>query len=212
MPIPPLQPNFGTEIIYSIVVLTICLMIYFEVNKFFKLTEYKGISYFQNTFLFFAIAYFFRFLAKPVVRSLFSIRMYFFNTIILLVFIYASCVAVFYLVYSLVWKKFGVVNGEILIHLIAVVIALIVLLTGNVLFFIVVNIVLLIYALVVVFLERKNKKFKMYFIYLLLVIFSILNIIDILVPNFIFGLQLWIYIFSIVVFLILLYKVLKEIK
>lgn len=206
------QPNFGTEILYSVVILAICLIIYFEVNKFFKLTDYKGIGYFQNTFLFFAVAYFFRFLAKPVVRSIFGIRMYYFNIIILLVFIYASCTAVFYLVYSLVWKKFGKINGEILIHIIAVIIALFVFLTGNVLLFIFVNIVLLIYAFVVVSLERKNRKFKMYLIYLLLVIFSILNIVDLLVPDFIFGLQLWIYIFSIVVFLGLLYRVLKEVK
>ena len=209
---PGFHPNLATEIIYSLVVLIACLLIYFEVSKLYKLTDYKGIRYFQNTFLFFAIAYFFRFLSKPVVRSLFGIRMYYFNILILLVFVYASCVAVFYLIYSLVWKRLGGLWVEVLIHIISVVIALAVLLTGNIWIFIIVNLALLIYAFIAVNLQRKNKKFKMYLIYLLIVVFSILNLVDILVPNFLFGLQLWIYIFSVVLFMFLLYKVLKEVK
>ena len=54
---------FGGEL-FSIIVITLCLVIYFKTKKVFDLTKHKGINYFRMAFLFLAIAYSIRLVSR----------------------------------------------------------------------------------------------------------------------------------------------------
>ena len=58
--------GIGSEIIYSFVIIVCSLMIYFATKELYELSKHKGIKYFRLSFLFFAIAYFFRSFIKIV--------------------------------------------------------------------------------------------------------------------------------------------------
>ena len=62
---PPLEflmpPQIGAELIYSFVIIACSLMVYYGTKELYELSSYKGIKYFRQAFLFFAIAYFFRY-------------------------------------------------------------------------------------------------------------------------------------------------------
>ena len=46
----------GTELIYSFVIIICSLMVYFGTKELYELSSYKGIKYFRQAFLFFAIS------------------------------------------------------------------------------------------------------------------------------------------------------------
>ena len=55
-----INPSFGTEIMYSFIIIMCSLIIYFSTREMYELSSYKGLKYFRLAFLFFAVAYFFR--------------------------------------------------------------------------------------------------------------------------------------------------------
>lgn len=221
-----MQQTFGLEIIYSFVIIICSLMIYFGTKELYELSNHRGIKYFRQAFLFFAIAYFFRSFIKFVlsyfdVRAILDISTMVFSPILaqatLFIFIYFSSMAVFYLLYSVMWKKLN--NGSdkiIFFHLTALVIALIIILSANQFIYLWLNIILFLVLAIIFFVAHKNKrkrskKYDLYVIYLLLLIFWVLNILDILIPDVLQTFQLVIYIFSLGIFLSILYKVLKKV-
>src|SRR4030042_110497 len=77
------------------------------------------------------------------------------------------------------------------------------------------NIILLVIALFILIsgykdTRKKQKGKNLFIIYVLLFLFWVLNIIDILIPNFLQLYQLIIYLISISLFMIILYKVLNK--
>jgi hypothetical protein len=213
--------GLGTEIIYSFIIIVCSLMIYFGTRELYELSSYKGIKYFRQAFLFFAIAYFFRSFIKFTlvyfnVREIFDFSPRFFGPFTLFIFIYFSSMAIFYLLYSIMWKKWnGNSNKIYLFHIIAffIAIASIILRTPFVNFGI--NLILSIFILIIVYSAHKTSKNKirgnkLYAIYLLLFIFWIFNMIDILIPDFFQNFKLFIYLASSGIFLLILYKVLKK--
>jgi len=111
---PPIEflfpPELASDMIYSFVIIVCSLMIYIATKEIYELSFYKGLKYFRQAFLFFAIAYFFRYFIMFVLtffnlnlwispRAVFSLSM--------LVFLYSSSMAVFSLVYSVMWKKWN---------------------------------------------------------------------------------------------------------
>lgn len=220
-PIPPLTLGIGAEIIYSFVIILCSLMIYFGTKKIYDLSFYKGIKYFRQAFLFFAIAYLFRFVLQFIVASLnlhgiLDIYPLALEYTALFVFMYLSLISIFYLIYSMSWKKFGDKPKMLLIfHAVAIIIALASIFYQNELFYIGLNILLLLSAIILVGIASYNQKHKkrknnLLMIYLLLFIFFILNIFNILVPIFMESLKLLIYLVSLGIFLTILYKVLKK--
>jgi hypothetical protein len=222
---PPIGQFFtigiGTEIIYSFVIIVCSLMIYLGTKELYKLSSYKGIKYFRQSFLFFAIAYFFRSFIKFVllyfnISRIHEISPMLFGNLTLLIFMYFSSLAIFCLLYSVMGKKWNWNPKKgYLFHLLAFIISLAVVLSTNSLVYLGLNVLLFIIVLSAVCISRKNKKKKikghnLYTIYLLLSFFWILNIIDILIPEFFQTFQFFMYLASIFIFLIILYKVLKK--
>jgi len=222
------SPGFGTEIIYSLVIIVCSLMIYFGTKEIYELSSYKGIKYFRQAFLFFAIAYFFRSFIKFILvyfsaNRILDISPRIFTPLLgqitLFLFMYFSSMAIFYLLYSVMWKKWNGNSKKIYFsHLFAFIISLLIILSRNALIYLGVNFLLFFIVLFIVFISYKNTKKKtkgykhdLYAIYLLLSFFWILNIIDILIPEFLQTFQIFIYIASLIIFLMMLYKVLKKV-
>jgi hypothetical protein len=221
-PLPTISLGIGAEIIYSFVVILCSLMIYFGTKELYDLTSYKGIKYFRQAFLLFAIAYLFRFVIEFVVLSfnlheILEIYPLVLGYFALFIFMYLSSISIFYLIYSMSWKKFKNKPRMIfMFHAIAIVIALASIFFQNELFYIGLNVLLLISAIIMVGIASYNQKHKpkkknnLLMTYLLLFIFFILNVFNILVPIFLESLKLVIYLISLGIFLTILYKVLKK--
>jgi hypothetical protein len=222
---PPLDflfpPGLGAELIYSFVIIICSLMIYFATKEMYELSSYNGIKYFRQAFLFFAVAYFFRYFIMFVLlifnlRDILEFSPQYLGGISLLIFLYSSSMAIFYLLYSVMWKRWSHDKIRIyLFNLAAVFIALIGTVFRSFLTDLILNLVLFIFIIIVLYFAYKdsNKKYKgksLFIIYLLLFIFWVLNIIDVLLPRFLELYRLIIYVISIFIFMIILYKVLKK--
>ncbi|MDD5133506.1 MAG: hypothetical protein PHD81_04730 [Candidatus Nanoarchaeia archaeon] len=223
----PLEQIFmvgpGTEVFYSFIIIVCSLMVYFGTKELYELSSYKGIKYFRLSFLFFALAYFFRSFITFIL-SFFNIgTIHEFSPIFmpigpltLLLFMYFSSMALFYLLYSIIWKKWD--KNSIMVytfHIIAVIISLVSIFSRRMEVLLGINIFLFIFVSSVFYVAHKDKKIKnkwnnLYAVYILLLIFWVLNIIDILIPPFLQTFQMVIYLASCGIFLIILYKVLKK--
>ena len=223
--IPPMQlfmpPEMGAELIYSFIIIVCSLMVYFGTKELYELSSHKGIKYFRQAFLFFGLAYFFR---SVIMYALFmfnfneilEISPMFFGEGTLFLFLYFSSMAVFSLLYSVMWKKWNNDSKiKYVLHFLSFAIAFLSIISRNMV--VRAGITLLLFTIVLftiyeVYKEGKNKKKKnhLYTIYMLLFAFFLLNIFDILIPNFLTEFKMFIYLASITVFLLILYKVLKR--
>lgn len=213
------QAGLVTEVLYSFVIITVSLMIYFGTHEFYNLSSHKGIKYFRLAFLFFAIAFFF--------RSFIKFLLIFFNSskalelsiqgaggLSLLFFMYASSMAVFYLLYSVMWKKWNS-DKIVFFHILAFVIGAMTLALRSPSFILVTHIVLFLFIILIIVLsyidlKLGKKKNHLHGIYLLLLAFWILNIIDLVITNVLGAFQLLTYLASISIFLAILYRVLRK--
>jgi hypothetical protein len=223
---PPFMPlralGFESEIIYSFVIIICSLMIYFGTKELYKLSSYKGIKYFRQAFLFFAVAYFFRSFIKFIL-GYFNVRQisdfapgFFGGGLSLFLFVYFSSMAIFSLLYSIMWKKWNGNSKKIyMFHTLAFTISIISILLRNSIVYLGINLSILIFSIIILYVSYKNspknRKHNLYTTYILLLIFWMLNIIDILIPTFLQNTQLFIYLISSGIFLLILYKVLKRV-
>lgn len=208
--------GFGTDLLYAFVLIVISLMIYFGTRELYELSSHKGIKFFRDAFLFFALAYFFRSFVKLL--TLFDIRTLrippqTFSGLTLFLFVYFSSLAILYLLYSVVYKKWETENAKYILHGISALIAIAILILRISWMYLGTNLLLFLIAIGTVYFAGKKsrkKKHSLYAIYVLLTAFWTLNILDILIPHFFRGLQFLIYIVSIGIFLAILYKVIKK--
>lgn len=217
---PPWAQHFitlglGTELLYSFVIIVCSLMIYFGTKELYELSSHKGIKYFRQSFLFFALAYFFRSFIRFMLIFL-GINLRSFRTMgiwILFLFMYASTMAILYLLYSVKWKKWRKHKNIIyLFHGLALIISLVSIFVGAVKILLAIQIILFLFVALTSYPihNKSKKKHSLYAIYLLLFGFWILNVIDILVPTFLQTFQIVLYLSSIGIFLLILYKVIKK--
>jgi hypothetical protein len=215
-----LSGGIGVELIYSFIIIVCSLMIYFATKEMDKLTSYKGIKYFRLSFLFFAFAYFFRyfirfFLFSFHLNEILEFSPMFAGAVPLFVFLYFSSMAIFFLLYSVMWKKWDHSRLTlILFNLCALAIALVSILIRWAFVYFIINLGLLSIILFVIFVAYKDSKSKpkaknLFILYLLLSVFWILNVTDILTPKFLSIYQLLVYLASTLLFMLMLYKVLK---
>lgn len=219
--LPSINLGIGSEIIYSFVIIFCSLMIFFGTREIYRLSSYKGLKYFRFAFLFFAIAYLVRLAIEFVVATfdvheIFEIYPLLLGYAALFVFMYFSTMSIFYLIYSVLWKNLKSSSKLIYtFHAIAVVISAAAIAFNKSVFYIGLNVALLLFTGVLVYLSSHNSKLKMKKnrfdkVYLLFIAFMILNIVSILVPVFFETLKLLLYLASLSIFFIVLYRVLKK--
>jgi hypothetical protein len=203
-----LMQGIGIDLVYSFVIFLICLLVYLETREISRLSSYKGINFFRNTFLFFGISYLLKFvLALGVVSiDLGTVG----EGIFFGVALYASLMAGIYLVMAIGNKQLPKQIGRwiFMIHILAVVFSGIVLLSNNFLVYLGFQILILIIGIVLLY--SDGKKTSMLVIYQLLLLFWILDIVEVFVPKFFGTVQLLISLVSIGIFILVLYKIIKS--
>ncbi|PIN90125.1 hypothetical protein COU57_04485 [Candidatus Pacearchaeota archaeon CG10_big_fil_rev_8_21_14_0_10_32_14] len=218
---PTFFATLGMDMLYSFVIIVTSLMVYFGTKELYELSNHKGIKYFRLAFLSFAIAYFFRLLIKFLllslnIRELMELSTQLIGVVSLWLFMYFSAMSIFYLLYSVMWKRWSGKDFILYIfHALAFVIGLIVTFTPSAKLYLLINLFLFLFVIVIVLFsyidsKKKKKGINLYGIYLLLFAFWIINITDILIPSFLQTYQLLIYAISIGIFLAILYKVLRK--
>ncbi len=205
-----MMQSMGINLIYSFVILLICILAYIETREISKLSSYKGIDFFRNTFLFFGISYLLAFIFSfGFFQRSFHLPG---NILFFAIMIYTSLMAGFYLVLTIGSKRLpkNTKNIEIILHCIAILFTFVVLLLNN--FWIHISLQVLILVVGIIFLYLDKKKTSMLVIYQLLLFFWILGIMDFFIPNFFKELQMIVYLASIVVFFLVLYKINKSMQ
>lgn len=207
--------GFSTELIYSFVIIICSLMVYLGTKELYELSSHKGLKYFRQAFLFFALAYFFRSFIQFMLMSL-GLNIRSFENMgvwILFLFLYASTLAILYLLYSVKWKTWKKHPWLVYVfHVLAIAISLVSIFVGTITILLLIQILLFIFVALTSYPihKKQKKKHNLYAIYLLLFAFWILNVISILIPDFLQTFNMLLYLASITILLLILYKVIKK--
>ncbi|MCA9478533.1 MAG: hypothetical protein KC535_05285 [Nanoarchaeota archaeon] len=208
-----------TEMVYSLIIILLCLVIYKKTQEIYGLTKYKGIYYFRNAFLFFALAYFFRFLFLMFrfSWSTFDVRMLqgFMWPLNLVVMGYFGTLAILSLTLSTVWKRLKNPYLSAWMHLVSLVVALLALITLSTQVLLFAHGALIVVTLVLVHRarDRKRKFSNVFLIYLLLFVFWLINLL-VLSPRSILFIEtkLVVYLLSIILFVVVVQRVRKWLR
>lgn len=213
------------KIIYSIIIIIICSIIVIKTDRLFSLSFHQGIRYFRNAFFFFGIAFIFRTIIGLDSFAFFlNINNFF---IIKAAFEFFTIMAGFFLLYSLIWKKFepfhhphsSIFNPRInLFYLMTVILIFLDYIWKTYFFMFFSQIILFFFALIISFLNfkeggDKHKFLKFYMIAMLLSFLAwILNAIAASYLNWNQLVIIDIYFINMIIFLLFLYGVIKFTK
>jgi hypothetical protein len=205
------------KVAYALIITFICAVIVLKTNKFFKISNHEGIRYFRNAFLFYGIAFFVRYFLGVVFYEFASYAFF------ISIFEYFMVLGGFFLLYSLIWKKFASEYSSlfnlkaIVFYLGALIIVLLNLLfeTYNfmfysqiILFFIVSIIAYTNYAK-----NPKRKFLKFYFIAMVLELITwIINLLTATLFSFNRVILLGLGVVNMIIFLVILYGVMRVTK
>lgn len=222
MPPPPhfLDPfRFGTEILYTLVIVLLCFGIYLKTRESYNLTKHKGIKYFRDAFLFFGLSYlirvigvFLNFSQKLIGLDISRGPMFFW---MLIPVSYFSTIAILYLIYSSTWKKIGNKLLLVLSHLLALFLSIVTFLTRSPHILLYIQSGLLVFAVALAFLTTKKnkKKIQTKLFYFLISVSWLFNIWIVSTKRmFPFEIKIILQLISVIVFLIMYYKVNKWVK
>ena len=213
--------KLAAELGYTLIVVFLCFMIYFKTREIYDLSKHEGINYFRITFLFFALAYIFRFLHifsmlvgitfdADLLMEIFRIFPFplVFNG-------YFSTLAILSLTYSIIWKKLQIKHTLLLFNAIAILISGIAFISRSPFILILAQALLLIFTIILAcYFYMKSRKFSQLFIlYVLFLLFWVVNLFALGPQRFIpFEIQTAFQIISIAVIGIIYYKVAKWTK
>ena len=209
----------GAEFGYSLIVAAFCLLIFFQTKGMFDLTRYKGIKYFRNAFLLLGLAYAARlffgiFMLSNKALGIF-VPMHGPPPYLLVIAGYLSTMAIFYLIYSTMWKKIAEDHFLMVANISAVVLTVATMIHRSPLVLGILQLVLLLVAVIVNFIsDPKNKKVsQIRVLYLLVLVFWLLDVAILGPRRFLpFGVRVLFQVFSLGVFLVMYYKVRKWVR
>jgi len=208
--------KLAAELGYTLIVVFLCFMIYFKTREIYDLTKHEGINYFRIAFLFFALAYIFRFLHifsileritfdTDLLMDIFRIFPFFlvFNG-------YFSTLAILSLTYSIIWEKLHIKHTLLLFNAIAILISGIAFISRSPFLLILAQAVLLIFTIIMAcyFYIRSRKFSQLFILYVLFLLFWVVNLFALGPRRFIpFEIQTAFQIISVAVIGIIYYKV-----
>jgi hypothetical protein len=217
---PPLfNPHiYGPELIYTTLIALLCFMVYFKTKTIYDLTKHKGIGYFRNAFLLFGLSYITGFLLY--IFTLTSITFDFFMPrksvmpFFIVVTGYLSTMAIFYLAYSTVWKKFTYDNFMLFANLAAVLVSAAAFISRSNIMLSMLQLILLVFTIIISTIKhKKGEKLQIRFLYILVSIFWLINLF-LIGPRRLLTFQgkILFQVVSMLVFVAIYYKVAKWIK
>ena len=205
------------KVAYALMVTLICMIIVLKTDKLFRLSSHEGIRYFRNAFLFYGLAFMVRYFFGVVFAGFASYNFF------IAIFEYFMVLAGFFLLYSLIWKKFNtsyssLFNFRIFVfYLMAMVIVLLdnLFVTYNFMFYS--QIILFFYASLIAYsnyVKNPKRKFlKFYFVAMVLELITwILNLLAANLFSFNRMVLLNIGIINVITFLLILYGIIRVTK
>ena len=210
------------RLVYTLIILLVCVIIVLKTDKLFRLSLHQGIRYFRNAFFFFGLAFLFRYLLSGAVfiASLEEYQMLL-NKFIFEFFI---IMAGFFLLYSLIWKKFNkeekqnssLLNyGVSLFYALALVIAMLDVIWQTYVYLLVSQMLIFLIAFIIASSKLKKSKGQAAFlkVYLFVIFLNIVMwILNFVVASFLDWNKIGVigfHLLNILVFLLFLYAVLK---
>jgi len=91
------------KIIYALIICSIAAIITLKTDRLFKISDHQGLRYFRNSFFFYGLAFFMRFILGEAATSIYKYGEIY-QQITILLFKFFIIMAGFFLLYSLVWK------------------------------------------------------------------------------------------------------------
>ena len=209
--------KIGSEILYTFVIVMICTLIYLRTKEIYSLTKHEGIKYFRNGFLFFGLAYISRIILYLVSLTFwafeFFIPGYLYHPIAMIAVSYLSTMALFYITYSIVWKKIRYKHFVLFANLLAFLISVLAFISRSPLIIGLVQLILLVSIIIFsIFMHNKSKSHSK-LLYLLIAIFWLLNLLATGSSGVLFfQINLIFQLLSLGVFFIIFYKVMRFTK
>lgn len=210
-----------TRFLMFLLVIVVSKYIYLKANKLYKLSNYKGLKIFSLAFLYFALAYTFNFFIALTDLFLINYNVSTWVNYIYFLFYYFISMAGLMLVYSLVWKDFeakvssflGKILSKryVLLHLVGLVMGITSLYRPEIMFMII--LVLLLYAIILSYSNYVNSKLKLKKdfsqLYFITMILAFLGYLINFLPGFFPYIEIYVYLGTIVIFVLFLYGALK---
>lgn len=210
---------FSIELLFTIIAVVFCFLIYFKTREIYELTKYEGIKYFREAFLFFGLSYVLRFLFSLAFLSIVSFEFIIPRSMFIPLFIlplgYFSTIGIFYLIFGLIWKKFKSKKWFILGHGIAVLLSIISFFTRSQLILLIFQSALLVLGVVLSSIMHKSEKkvSQIRILYLLVSLLWLINLWIIDRPRPLsFEMDIISELVSLAVFIAVYYKISKWVK
>ena len=211
----PIPAIIGLEAISSILIIVLCLLIFHKTKEMYQLTKDKGLLYFRYSFLFFALAYVFRFclffLRQSSIASVHDLPII--TVALLFATGYSSTVAILYLTMSELWKIMGRFKPSYVVHGMAVIISILAFASKSQLLVAMVQLVLLMGIIVISILWKqvsKRKHLVITSIYVMLFLFWIANLLAWGPPGVPpISIRIALRVVSVAIFIVIFYKVFK---
>lgn len=209
--------RLAVELSYTLIIVFFCFMIYIKTKEMYDLTKYKGIQYFRITFLFFGLAYLFRFsfILFLLIRATFDIYSLgvAFKFVPFVLSGYFSTMAILSLTYSTIWKKIHFKHTLLTSNIIAIFISGIALISIDPFPLILSQAILLIFTIVYPIHSKSKKISPLFILYIMFFLFWIINLLTLHTKRFLpFEIQILLNVVSIVLIGIIYYKVYRWTK
>ena len=160
-----LENKYTLELLYALAISLICGIIVVRTDRFYRLSMHQGIRYFRNAFLFYGIGFLIRYFFG--VFTDLNLDYYY---VLKPLFEYFFVMAGFFLLYSLIWRRFesakekyfsSLFNAKILIfHVMAVLIAVIDVLWQTYYFMFISQILIFLFVSILSFVHFRRDKGK----------------------------------------------------
>lgn len=218
--IEPIFTVFSAELLFTVVAVVFCFLIYFKTKESYELTKYAGIKYFREAFLCLGLSYVLRFLFSLtyfISRATFELVLPqdIFMPMSIMLLSYFSTIGIFYLILSSTWKKFNNRNFLMFGNCAAIILSIVSFITRSPLMLLYMQLALLAILVVLILSMPKERKrlSQTKMLYLLVAVLWLLNllVVDRMRP-FPLGIELFFKIVSILVFAAVYYKISKWVK
>lgn len=209
----------GIEFAYTLVIVLLCFLVYYKTKGIYDLTKYKGIQFFRYAFLFFGLAYASRLFLHFLLVGNITFDLDLSGRIIMpfssLIVAYFSTMAILYLIYSTIWKRIKYEHFLVFSNIIALSVSLAAFISRSPILVSLIQLILLVFAVLISFkMHEKAKKISpIRALYLLIFAFWLINLFVLEPRRFLpFEIKLFFQAISIIVFVLIYYKVSKWVK